>query len=74
MATTTEICDTLIKQGGYPHEAATVAQVLESLSDGLWYGMVGEAAQATGGIQAKRAETAVMSALSAYFPKHFKAA
>lgn len=72
LAATSEICGTLIKDGGYPLTAPVVAQALEALSDGLWYGMVSETSRSSGEALAKRAETAVLSVLGAYFPKHFK--
>ena len=74
LAVTTEICGTLIKEGHYPHSAPVVARVIEALTDGLWYGMAGDSAQAALEGLEKQAETALLSVLSAYFPKHFKVA
>lgn len=72
LATTTELCAALISEGGYDRDAGLAARVLEALGDGLWYGMVSAAARGSREAEAERATAAVMSALSAYFPKHFR--
>lgn len=63
------ICADLIQEGGYRHDPALVSQALRAMIEGLSL----ELMTASGASSAKIALRAVYGALSAYFPKHFRA-
>ena len=66
------LCAEIIAEGGYSHDPATAARVLESLGDGLWLG-IGTWRQGTGMEPCPAAaRNTLTSALAAYFPKHFR--
>ena len=67
---TREFCGALIREGGYGHEIAAVASVLDALGDGLWHSAA--SAKGTPGTAADAARIAFFTVLSAFFPKHFK--
>jgi TetR/AcrR family transcriptional repressor of bet genes len=66
------LCAEIIAEGGYSHDPATAARVLESLGDGLWLG-IGTWRQGTGTEPCPAAaRNTLTSALAAYFPNHFR--
>ena len=66
------LCSDVIAEGGYGHDPAITARVLESLGDGLWLG-IGTWRPGTGAEYCPAAACAILrSALAAYFPAHFR--
>lgn len=70
---TAGFCATLINEAGYRHDPGLAARTLDALCDGLWYGMVSAATRQQAAAGVAQARAAVQLALSAFFPKHFKA-
>lgn len=67
-----QLCSEIIAEGGYRHDPAITARVLESLGDGLWLG-IGTWRSGTGAEHCPVAACAIIrSALVAYFPAHFR--
>ena len=66
------LCTEITGEGGYSHDPATAARVLESLGDGLWLGI----GTWRPGTDMERCPAAardtLRSALATYFPKHFR--
>ncbi len=68
--TLVRLCADIIDEGGYNHDPAMTARVLESLGDGLWLG-IGTCRIGTEHCPAA-ARGAFRSVLAAYFPGHFR--
>jgi len=69
--TLVRLCADIIDEGGYSHDPAMTARVLESLGDGLWL-QIGTWRPGTGAEHCPAAARATFgSALAAYFPGHF---
>jgi AcrR family transcriptional regulator len=65
------LCEKLIKEGGYKLVSGTVMRALESLGDGLWLGVAAGNSQAKFTISASQARQALQATLVSLFPKHF---
>ena len=68
------LCAEVVAEGGYCHDPATTARVLETLGDGLWLG-IGTWRPGTGTGTERCpvvARNTLRAALVAYFPKHFQ--
>ena len=63
----TALCDTLIREGGYPLDATQAALALDAVLEGLWLRLM------MGGddMTREKALSAARSVLAALFPRHF---
>jgi AcrR family transcriptional regulator len=71
--TVSNLCEKIIKEGGYKLAPNTVMRALESLGDGLWLGVAAGNSHAKLTINANQARMALQAMLVAFFPKHFQA-
>ena len=72
-ASTLELVDRLNREGQYGLDPALVMRSLECLTDGLWLGLAATGAGQKGRVTASEARNVVMTALAAFFPRHFPA-
>jgi AcrR family transcriptional regulator len=72
METVSDLCDQIIREGGYDLVPKTVTRAIESLGDGLWLSVVAGNSQARLTIDAAQARKALQATLEAFFPRHFQ--
>jgi TetR/AcrR family transcriptional repressor of bet genes len=68
---TLELCREVIAEGGYRLDPVLVARTLDSLCDGLWYGVAADGAGHQGRVAPAEAQKIMMTALTAFFPRHY---
>ncbi len=66
------LCGALCEEGGYGHAPRLVMRGLDSMSDGLWLALAAHASGHRARLSAADAQKTIMSALAAFFPRHFE--
>jgi AcrR family transcriptional regulator len=66
-----DLCEKIIRDGGYDLEPTIVAQAVESLNDGLWLGVSPGNAYLKSTISTDSARLAIKASLRSFFPKHY---
>ena len=73
MKATLALCRTLAAEGGGGLDPVLVMRSLESLCDGLWLGVATDGGGHPGQVSPDQARDIVLTALAAFFPRHFTA-
>ena len=66
-----ELCRALCAEGAYGHAPGLVMHALDSLGDGLWLALASGGTGHRGRVSAGDAQKTIMSALEAFFPRHY---
>jgi TetR/AcrR family transcriptional repressor of bet genes len=68
-AVTLDLCSSIIREGGYPHDPRRIARALDALLEGLWLDLMTMEEPYT----RQEAVATVFAVLAALFPRHFTA-
>lgn len=68
---TQDLCAALIAKGQYRLDPYHTMRALESLCDGLWFGVAASGAGHPGRVTASDSRAIVEAALAAFFPRHY---